>query len=45
MMVPLPALAWTTAALDSEVTGADGEEHVDESAVTWVQVVAFQVPK
>jgi hypothetical protein len=40
-----PALAWATASLDSEVTGADAV-HVHESAATcWVQVVAFQVPK
>jgi hypothetical protein len=44
-MVLFPALAWATAALGSEVTGADGEHVVHESAVTWVQVVAFQVPK
>ena len=44
MMVLFPVLAWKTAALGSEVTGADGE-HVDESAVTWEQVVAFQDPK
>jgi hypothetical protein len=43
-MVLFLALAWKTAALDSEVAGADGE-HVHESAVTWVQVVPFQVPK
>lgn len=43
-MVLFPA--WVTAALDSEVAGADGE-HVHESAVTWVQaqVVPFQGPK
>lgn len=43
-MVLFPALAWGTAALNLGVTGADGE-HVHESAVTWVLVVAFQVPK
>jgi hypothetical protein len=32
-VVLFPALAWATAALDSEVTGADGE-HVHEPAVT-----------
>lgn len=44
-MALFPALAWGTAALDSEITarGADGDVYV--SAVTWVQVVPFQVPK
>ncbi len=45
-MVLFPALAWVTAALNSEVTGVDGEQ-VHEPGVTWVplEVVAFQVPK
>jgi hypothetical protein len=43
MMVLFPALVWAMA----EIMGADGEQHVDESAVTWawVHVVTFQVPK
>jgi len=46
MTVLFPVLAWATGALDLEVAGADGEQHVDELAVRWVvQVVAFQVPK